>query len=205
MTHDERQAEIKRLIAANIAMVPPEYQSQVGHVIMDRGTQIVVQTTYPKGIISSDGHHFSEDDPELPTYAEILMAAVAQRKAFRVLHWMSSDGPQDEFFIVDGRKHVERIPCVICGERAVAKYSIDYPQRAQDGFESVLVGCNCRGVAIHIKADRFHAGRGAMTSCAGSWWNRWQDPAGHPDDFKAAGGVVADAHAVDVMVGGYDG
>lgn len=200
MTHAETQAEIERLKQLNISRIP-EGDTCAGHMVTTTGARILVQTTTSNGqVISSDGVDFVPEDQEMPTYAEIVVAAIQQGKAYRILHWMSADGPAEELVIVDGRKHVERINCVICGERSIAKYSTDFPQRPQDGYESVMVGCNCRGIAYHIKSENFAKARGAMTSAAGGAWNRWNDPHGHPDDFKNCGGIVVDAHAVDLLM-----
>ena len=130
-----------------------------------------------------------------------ILQALQSGHAYRVIRFKNYDGPFEELCIVDGTREIERVPCASCGEMP------DRPQYSDsmnlDKMKSVIVGCICgRFVSLSIHGAVFDRARGAMTSACNSWWNSWQDPTGHPNDLELAGGFVADAAAVDKLMGG---
>jgi len=135
--------------------------------------------------------------------ADLLVTALEQGRAFRVLHFKKSDGPVQEFYIVDGKRHIERIPCAECKDTPRIQYSHNTDG---DGMKLVYLRCQCgRNIVLAVGAHLFDKARGAMTSAINSWWNCWSDPVGHPDDLGAVGGIVADAHAMDVLLDAAEG
>jgi hypothetical protein len=134
-----------------------------------------------------------------PTYAEVVAAALAQEKAHRVIRFKGADGPIEDLYVVDGGRNIERLPCCACGGSTTVKYTHN---TSLDDLKSVIVVCDCKAaVVLACKSANFDRARGAMTSACSSWWNTFQDPENHPDDLGAAGGFVADARAVDLLLG----
>ncbi len=138
--------------------------------------------------------------PLLPTsYAEAIIAALAQKKAHRVLRFVTNDGPTEEFYVVDGRKHIERLACLVC----LSVPRVDYAASDVDNLCSVTLRCECGPrVSLSIARESFDRARGAMTSVLSSWWNAATDRKGHPNDLGAAGGFLLTAAAVDTLMGG---
>jgi hypothetical protein len=113
------------------------------------------------------------------------------------MRFASDDGGMSAFYVVDGNKHIYRVPCQHCGETPKLAYSTDNPERMTDGYEQVLLRCACSWIQVGTGAAIFDRARGAMISAAGSWWNAAQDLEGHPDDLGTVGGFVVDAEDVD--------
>ncbi len=134
-----------------------------------------------------------------PTYAELLVVAIQAGRAHRVMQFKEQDGPWEEFYVIDATRHIERIECTECGDTPRVRYSTNTDA---DEFKTVSLVCGClRSLSLQIAAPGFDRARGAMTSALSSVWNKLNDPEKHPDDLGAAGGFVADAHAMDVLMG----